>query len=295
MKIGVNYPYAVKKIYGEKGGLTMLKNAGFDAVDYSLDVGFKANCQPQLNSDETIYEFYRDVRRHMDEIGLLCSQTHAPMFPNQSEEDSYSPEKVEMYKRAIRVTAILGAPYIVIHPTTFDIMSNEYERGMSATKKLYDQLTETLEECNVKLGVENMFHYDYTHYYYCSTSCSNSRDLIEHVEMMNSDRYCVCLDLGHANLVGLKPEKVIRQVGKRLELIHAHDNFGPYDSHCIPGECTLMWEGVMKALKEVGFKGVFSMELAIFGKVASIDPTLIEDYARIAAKVARFLVNKYYI
>ena len=294
MKIGVNYPYVLKKIYGEKGGLTTLKNAGFDAVDYSLDVGFKSACQPTLDNDEQIFEFYRDVRRHMDEIGIFCSQTHAPMFPNQSEEDSYSPEKVEMYKRAIRVSAILGAKYIVIHPTTFGVLSSEYLKGKNATKKLYDMLTDTLVECDVKLGVENMFTYDYKHYYYCSTTCSDAVELLDHVDMMNSDRYCICLDVGHASVVGLDPIKVIHHVAPKLELLHVHDTFCAYDSHCIPGECTTIWPDVIRALKEVGYKGVFSMELATFGRAAAIDKSILDDYIVIAAKVARYLVDEYY-
>lgn len=295
MKIGVNYPYPLKKYFGEKAGLTMLKNAGFDAVDYSLDVGFKPNVLPELTTDEDIFAFYEAVRRHMDEIGIIASQTHAPHGKSPVDDNGVPlPEEVEMYKRAIKVTAILGAPYIVIHPVTYGVLSSDYERGMRATKALYDQLTDTLVEYNVKLGVENMFTYDYTHYYYCSTSCSNGRDLMEHANMMNSDRYCVCLDIGHASVVGLDPVKVIRQVAPKLELVHVHDTYGPYDSHCIPGECSTKWPGVMRALKEVGFKGVFSMELAIFGKASKIDPSLMEDYAGIAAKVARFLVKEYF-
>ena len=292
MKIGVNYPYPIKKLYGEKGGLTMLKQVGFDAVDYSLDVGFKSSCEPVLSTDEEIFEFYRDVRRHMDEIGIVASQAHAPCFNHKTEEEAYTPERIELYKRAIRVCAILGAPYIVIHPPFYGVLTSEYEKGKRTTKKLYDALTETLEECNVKLGVENMFWYDYTHYYYSSTSCSSGLDLIDYVEMMNSDRYCVCLDIGHASVVGLDPVNMIRQVSKRLELLHVHDNFGPYDSHCIPGECSTKWPEVIKTLREVRYKGVFSMELAIFGKAAAIDPSLVEDYARIAYKVAKFYVDQ---
>ena len=293
MKIGVNYSYPIKNNYGEKGGLTMLKNAGFDAVDYSLDTGFNTKFG-LFDTEDDLYAYYADIKRHMDEIGIIASQVHAPAQTNDCDNGDLTPERIQMYKRAIRVASILGAPYIVIHPVFFGVLSSQYEAGIEATKKVYDTLTSTLVECDVKLGVENMFTYDYAHYYYCSTSCSCARDLIDYVKMMNSDRYCVCLDVGHASVVGLDAVNMIYQLGDNLQLLHVHDSFGPYDSHCIPGECSTKWPAVMKALKDVGFSGVFSMELSIFGKVAKIDPGLIEDYAKIAAKVGRFLVEKYF-
>lgn len=294
MKIGVNYPELFKRTYGEKGGLTMLREIGFDAVDYSLAESYKNPSQIFLGDEDALYEYYRDVKAHMDKIGIIASQTHAVFPINDAEDGSMSERMFEILRRTIKVTAILGAPYVVIHPATFGVLTNEYERGREITRVAYERLLPTLEECNVKLGVENMFYYDYGHYYYCSTSCTSARDMIDHIEMMNSDRFCACLDLGHAAVVGLKAESMIRQLGSRIELVHAHDNTGNFDCHTFPGEGIANWKEIFKALKDVDFKGVFSMELSIASRLAKLDPALIEDAMKIAYKSAKALVEKYW-
>ncbi len=53
----------------------------------------------------------------------------------------------------------------------------------------------------------------------------------------------------------------VRAAGPRLIHVHASDNHGEKDEHLVPGKGTIPWDGVTKALREIGFDGPFTVEL----------------------------------
>ena len=50
-------------------------------------------------------------------------------------------------------------------------------------------------------------------------------------------------------------------VGRRLALVHIHDNDGMTDSHALPGEGSIDWDAAMAGLRAVGYAGCMDMEL----------------------------------
>jgi sugar phosphate isomerase/epimerase len=71
----------------------------------------------------------------------------------------------------------------------------------------------------------------------------------------------ILVDTGHCICyLRQDPAQVIREIGNRLWSLHIHDNHGSRDEHLIPGEGVIEWKGVLKALKDIGYRGVFMME-----------------------------------
>ena len=60
--------------FGEKEGLKMIKDAGFDAIDYSFY--YKKECEAVLGENYRAYA--QDLRAQLDRIGIVCNQAHAP-------------------------------------------------------------------------------------------------------------------------------------------------------------------------------------------------------------------------
>ena len=52
-----------------------------------------------------------------------------------------------------------------------------------------------------------------------------------------------------------------------LAALHVHDNFGIKDEHNIPGNGIIDWDGFVKALVDIGYDGVFSLETAIWDRL----------------------------
>ena len=70
------------------------------------------------------------------------------------------------------------------------------------------------------------------------------------------------IDTGHAALHGMTPAEAIRLMGHRLATTHMQDNFGQRDDHLPPGKGTIDWTATRDALLEVGYKGMFMVEIS---------------------------------
>ena len=79
----------------------------------------------------------------------------------------------------------------------------------------------------------------------------------------------VCLDLGHANMMG-DPVEAIETLSGLLVTTHVHDNGGRRDDHLPPLAGTIDWPGVMIALQKVGYDGVMMLEVAGHGEPLSV-------------------------
>ena len=53
---------------------------------------------------------------------------------------------------------------------------------------------------------------------------------------------------------------MIRALGSRLQALHLHDNDLHGDSHQIPFSMSIDFDQVVKALKEIGYSGYFTLE-----------------------------------
>ena len=65
---------SLRQRYNDETALKMIKDAGFDAYDYSM---FRANGERDMLDDDYIEKAHK-LRAFADEIGLLCRQAHAP-------------------------------------------------------------------------------------------------------------------------------------------------------------------------------------------------------------------------
>jgi sugar phosphate isomerase/epimerase len=79
----------------------------------------------------------------------------------------------------------------------------------------------------------------------------------------------VCLDLGHAHLMGGVPEAT-EVLSGHIITTHVHDNDRKADAHRVPGEGTIDWPAAMTALGKVGYGGPLIFEVADHGDAAGV-------------------------
>lgn len=89
-------------------------------------------------------------------------------------------------------------------------------------------------------------------------------DLLYIIERIGSDRFGICLDTGHLNLTDKNQREFILKAGSRLKALHIADNVGKplFDQHMMPfASGKIDFCEVVKALREVNYKGVFNLEI----------------------------------
>ncbi|MBR6682443.1 MAG: sugar phosphate isomerase/epimerase, partial [Clostridia bacterium] len=91
----------------------------------------------------------------------------------------------------------------------------------------------------------------------------NADNLLDIIERVGSDRFGICLDTGHLNMTDKDQRAFILKAGKKLKALHIANNEGITDQHMMPfTRGTVDFVEVMKALKEVGYDGIFNLEIS---------------------------------
>ena len=253
MKISSEIASAAR-IIGEEKAIEYYARAGFDAWDFSMfsmcrydkaTDSLLANDHPLAGKD--YLKFVRRLRQIGLDNGIECNQSHAP-FP------TYSPEVRSYYKRAIECTAEAGGKICVIHPDNY--------KSAEENAEIYNELLPFAKSCGVKIATENMWNWNDELNQAAPAACSHHDDFVKHLDAVNDEYFTACLDIGHAEMAGLNTSAVemIRAIGKRLGALHVHDNDLRNDSHQIPFSMQIDFDAVIKALKEVDYKGDMTLE-----------------------------------
>ena len=260
--------------------LKMIKDAGFDAVDFSL---FSLSGENAELIGENYAECAEELRRYMEDIGIEACQAHAPF--EMTAADPISPEcpKYVRLTRAIEAAGILGAPYIVVH-----CIKASGEEFLRINREFYLSLLPYAERVGIKIAVENLFgpadengvRPDYF---------GDPAEHLAFVRSLGSPYFTVCVDLGHSALVGRRPEDVIRAMDPELfMLMHMHDNDCKDDLHRIPYSALFDWSAICAALKEIGYRGGISLEL--IGHFRALPKELHADALKYAERVGRRII-----
>ena len=89
----------------------------------------------------------------------------------------------------------------------------------------------------------------------------SGKTLLELIDAVDNPAVQICIDTGHANMVGLDVPAMIRQVGTHLKATHINDNHGKTDEHFAPYNGTIPWKETVQALRDIGYQECFAFEI----------------------------------
>lgn len=280
---------STSRIVGEHKAVELIGKAGFDCWDFSLfrmclwDWGKDA----PVNEDHPLKEdnyltFVRELKKIGEAYGMECNQSHAP-FPTDK------PEVKNFLKRSIECTAEAGGKICVIHPVNKDSAEKNAE--------MYFELLPFAKEYGVKIATENMWGWTRENglNQAAPAACSDPASFNAHLDAVNDEFFTACLDIGHAEMFGLgtNAPEMIRLLGKRLESLHIHDNDCKRDLHQIPFAGSINWNEVVKALKDIDYKGEFTLEADTYMKAFNADNAFegVKNLADSARKLVEMFEN----
>ncbi|MCI6908462.1 MAG: sugar phosphate isomerase/epimerase [Clostridiaceae bacterium] len=295
MKVSVTTD-EMARAYGDAEALKRLADIGFDAVDFGMfkyDMHGELFCGPQADFER----YFESLGQTARDAGIEIGQVHSPMpsYTANPEEDAHI---LECQKKAILAAYRLGSPYIIIHPCI--PQEYRYDHFRAETReinmKFYGELTPLLEQCGVRLGVENMFNWDPEKNCICPTVCSSAEEMIDYIDALGP-QFVACLDTGHAQLSGSGAPDMARKLGARLKTLHVHDNDGISDCHVAPmlgyngptHMSSVCWTDFAAALREIGYTGTLSFETDQTQRMYG--PALLMESTTLLYKVARELAR----
>lgn len=262
-------------------GFQMLKEAGFDSCDFSLN-GYLKNIEIYRGnrnhffdrSIKDLEDFFTGHKEAAKEKGVSIHQMHMPypiFVPKASEEiNEYLWQQVAI--KSMHICHFLGCPYIVIHGFKLARYLGSEELEWQQTAKFLETILPIAKEYGITVCMENLYESIADHIIE-GPGC-DALKAVQRIDALN-ERYGAevlgfCFDAGHANLVGIDYEKFLTRLGHRLKVLHLHDNDGRSDLHQIPYTFTRTrenasstdWEGLLRGLAAIRFDGVLSFETA---------------------------------
>ncbi len=297
MKLSIS-TWHLEKRFGTERAFRMIKNAGFDALDYNIDdwcgnLEQLQACTSFGMTPKEIYAHYTSIYEIAKNEGLVIGQTHAifgaPAFFNHYE--IFFNQTVN----AIIATNAMHCHHTVIHPVAMSgrVFDEKKEECHSLNLAFFRDLIPYLEKYDVKIAIEPMWYR--VDGKICPTICSRPEEILEFIDELGSEHFCSCPDLGHFALTGADtgdtPGGALRKLGKAVEIIHAHEVEPNEDRHTKPYSYgTMDWSDIMAALREIGYQGNLNFEVGgnYFDKYPdSLVPEALRHLAEIGKDMAK--------
>ena len=129
---------------------------------------------------------------------------------------------------------------------------------------MYADLIPTLKKYDVVACLENMFVAGGVEGKRFAAVCSDFHQAAEYVDRLNDiageERFGFCFETGHCHITGQNFRHCLNLIGKRLKVLHIHDNDSHTDWHVAPYMGNADWEGFIAGLRDIGYEGDLSFE-----------------------------------
>ena len=282
MKLSVEL-YSVAKYFGDYKAAELIKQAGFDAIDFSYY--YERECEEILG--EKYKDYAKEFRAHLDHTGLSCNQAHAPFTFKYGMNLDVSEQTYLHIVRSLESAAILGAKNIVVHSISVpeDVDFEEYNIAY------YRSFIPYCEAFNIHVAVENLFSRDPKRHRLVG-KLGTPKELNSIVKKINSPWIVACVDVGHAALTGYEPEEFISRVDPSiLKCLHIQDNDYLDDRHVLPYLADLNWSAIMTSLKKSGYEGDLTFEIVKY--LQRFPQELIPEALKFSVVIGKHLISIY--
>lgn len=214
-------------------------NAGVEVVEIS---------RPKTEVDALDYDSLKSIS---EKYGVEIWSFHLPFYPF-SEIDISKPEmakeSVEYLCNIIDKATGIGIDKFVIHASGEPIADEERKTRMECAKKSLDTLAKFAKERGAVICVEDL-----------PRSCLG-RNISDMQELLSANEDLrACFDTNH--LLYDDNIELVKAIGDKIVTLHVSDFDMVNERHWLPGEGKNDWQGILAALKEVGYNGPWLYEM----------------------------------
>ena len=255
----------------------LLQRCGFHCADLNLADTNALIYNVDENEAMRLIQKEKEVSKR---YGIKINQVHGPwQYPIKDDTVEGRTERMDKMKKAVRFTAALSCKYIVIHPIMpfgiEDLINDMAQQTLILNKEFFGELLEEAKKYNVILCLENMPFENF--------SLSKPSEILRFVNNMNCDSLKICFDTGHAAVFNNENvADAVRKLGNEIKTLHVHDTRLGLDLHLPPTFGVIDWKAFVKALNDIGFDGVFSLEIGEVKQGKELLETTLKYYFDIA-------------
>lgn len=212
---------------------------------------------------------YRDRRaavalaEWLDDTRLRLHSLHAPIAGSYaggswqgglslaSADESRRKAAVDETFAALEVAVAVPFKVLVVHCGVPDPHAAPGDNHRGALVRSLEELSPVAQQFGVQLAIEVI-----------PNELSTPSALVELIESDIDAELGICMDVGHARLMGDVVD-AIETCSGHVITTHLHDNRGRNDDHLVPGKGAIDWDATTLAFQKVGYDGVWMFELAV--------------------------------
>lgn len=253
-----------------------IKECGFDGVDFNINSRFNATFNEETmtsyfnKSIPELIKEYTPLKEASKKYGVTFCQSHGILVIYYKDNPVKTDYYMKVTEKMMAVLQYLECKTIVIHPWIGAQFGAEKEEELATNMMIYRRLMPLAKKYGVKICLENLWekHGDV----YVDAPCIDAKEACNYIDVLNEEAgeevFGFCLDIGHTKFYNTDIYEFIQTLGKRLTVLHLHENDGTSDSHMVPytqfgaegpSRC-IDWESVLKGLYDAGYEGDLSFE-----------------------------------
>jgi sugar phosphate isomerase/epimerase len=231
---------------------------GFEAIEL---------CATRAHLDYHDTEAIAQLAEWLGDTSLELHSVHAPIVDamrNGQWVGSYSIASADEARRSAAIDEVRAAlgiggripfRYLVLHlGMPSEQKAPPGDNQDAAARRSIEQIAALAGDAGVKVAIEVIPN--------PLSSAASLVSLIE--EQLDGIDVGICLDYGHANLMGDLGD-AIETVSGHLWTTHVHDNGGRRDDHLVPYAGGINWDTAMMQTQKIGYDGVLMFEVADTG------------------------------
>lgn len=187
-------------------------------------------------------------RKFLEEENFTVTQGHLFLRVRLVSDET----SVEVLEKWLRLYDAIGIKNAVLHADAIHYGADmTFEERVLRNREKLSALYERTRDLKIRICMENL------------SAFPDADALLSLIEPLDSERFGICLDTGHLNLAKNKNQaEFILKAGKYLKALHIADNEGERDQHMMPfGKGNVDFVSVIGALREVGYEGLFNLEI----------------------------------
>jgi sugar phosphate isomerase/epimerase len=208
----------------------------------------------QIERSESPNVLIAQTRQCLAVLDLSMPQAHAFLRADVAAPDEDRRQQdIDRLAHHIEIASQLGVRHVVIHPggPYVPMTRADRDRMLALNVTAFRRLGDLAGERGMRIGLENL----------TVRAVSAPYEVLDLVSAIDHPAIGITLDTSHANVMGLDIPTVIREFGPYLIATHISDNDGSGDQHLTPGNGSIDWPPVMHALRQVGYDGLFNLEI----------------------------------
>lgn len=220
------------------------------------------------------------------ELGLTFVQAHATIFDFCNLDENYDHMET-LFERSIEGAAMMKVPWLVVHPSSAlaggMVRPDTHEKNVA----FFQRYGAIAAQKGVGIAVENMWG---------RTGAGEKpygldpAELLKLMEDVNSDHVKICWDVEHGSIEKLDQRKALHMLKEHLVATHISDEAGVGSIHILPYLGHADWDGILGALSEVGYRGVFNFEIQHY--LPAVPEELVPSAMRLAYETGMQMVKR---